>query len=200
MQRLFVSDTKSTVLLRGIFYRALLLLFSPIGSRGQRYPVDQVRATADSVLRQRLGPAIYKQAQYEADTYYSYRSWLGRKKYRALKAGRRTKGHLLTVNVRYTVRLFPTGCAAMDTIKGGPSLSLDSKLYLREEPSLDFIPDFVWQQQPCGLLLREQALAISRATPLQPGLEATLRGSPTTRPPKLLHGWCIITLPVTSIM
>ena len=149
-----------------------LLLVSSSGAWGQRYPTAQVRATADSVLRQRLGSALYVQTRYAAETYYFYRNWLGREKTRVLTAHRTTKGHILRVDVRYDARLYAGGCPAVDTIRGTAFVYLDGQLRLRETPHLAFIPDFVWQQVPCALLTREQALDIGRQAPLQKGLAA----------------------------
>lgn len=83
-----------------------LLLGSGSSAWGQRYPTARVRVTADSVLRERLGPALYAQTHYEANTYYHYRNWLGRKKVRVLTARRHTTGHFLAVEVRYAARLY----------------------------------------------------------------------------------------------
>jgi hypothetical protein len=48
---------------------------------------------------------------------------------------------------------------------------LDGQLRLREAPYVAFIPDFMWRQEPCALLTREQALAIGRSAPLAQGLD-----------------------------
>ncbi|GAB3580785.1 hypothetical protein GCM10027345_22740 [Hymenobacter daeguensis] len=149
-----------------------LLMLSGASAWGQRYPTARVRATADSVLRQRLGPALYAQTRYEANTYYCYRNWLGQEKTRVLAAHRNTIGHFLRVDVRYAARLSTRGCPAVDTIRGTAFVGLDEHLRLREAPYVAFIPDFMWQQAPCALLTREQALVIGRQAPLQQGLES----------------------------
>jgi hypothetical protein len=142
----------------------------PLPGVAQHYPAARVQAVADSLLRQQVGPVLWAQSQYQARTFYYARHSTGKERYRALPAGGKTRGRLRRIEVRYTLQLSPTGCAAMDTLAGPVLVALDAQLHPMEAPNLAFIPDFLWRREPCALLGRARALALAQADTLQPGL------------------------------
>lgn len=162
----------------------LLAGLVPFQSGAQHYPAARVQAVADSLLRQQIGPALWAQSQYQARTFYYARHRVGQERYRALPAGGKTRGCLRRIEVRYTLQLSPTGCAAIDTLVCPVSVALDVQLHLLEAPNLAFIPDFLWRGEPCALLGRARALVLAQADSLQRGVgppTALLTYHPTTK-------------------
>lgn len=163
---------------------ALLAGAVPFKGLAQHYPAVRVQAVADSLLRQQVGPALWAQSHYQARTFYYARNSSGKERYWALPAGRKTKGHLRRIEVRYNLQLSPAGCAAIDTLAGPVLVALDARLHLMEALTLAFVPDFLWHGEPCALLGRALALALAQADSLQPGLgppTAFLTYHPTTK-------------------
>jgi hypothetical protein len=154
------------------FGLVLFVLLQPLTVTGQRYAMARVRAKADSVLRARVGAAVFAHAQYDTLSYYGFTNLVGHKKYVRFAGRPRTRGRFLEGEVRYNVCLPYPNCPAFDTIKGFTGVRFDPHLRVVGEPYGGFIPDFYWTGQACQLLTAGQALAIAQQLPLKLGIRA----------------------------
>jgi len=154
---------------RVAFSLVLFGLLQPLSVAGQRYATAHVRAKADSVLRARVGAAVFAHAQYDTLSYYGFTNLVGHKKYVRF-TGPHTRGRFVEAQVHYTVRIpYPT-CPAFDTISGFTGVRFDQHLRVVGEPYVGFIPPFYWSGSSCQLLGASQVLAIARQLPLKRGI------------------------------
>jgi hypothetical protein len=147
----------------------LLVLLRPSPAASQRYATAHIRAKADSVLRARVGAAVFAYAQYDSLSYYGFSNLAGHKKY-ANFTRQHTKGRFLEGEVHYNIRIPYPNCPAFDTIKGFSGVRFDQQLHVVGEPYMGFIPAFYWTGQSCQLLAARQALAIAQQLPLKLGI------------------------------
>jgi hypothetical protein len=152
----------------------LLGLLRPSPAASQRYATAQLRAKADSVLRARVGAAVFAYAEYDSLSYYGFRNLVGHKKYANFTRSH-TKGRFVEGEVRYNVCIPYPNCPAFDTIKGLTGVRFDQQLHVIGEPYVGFIPTFYWTGQACQLLVAGQALAIAQQLPLKRGIRPPWR-------------------------
>ncbi|UOQ78547.1 hypothetical protein MUN84_08345 [Hymenobacter sp. 5516J-16] len=153
----------------GIALTAFALLIAPNICVGQRYTTASIRSKADSVLKSHIGADAFKYCSYEPHTYYEYVNLFGRTRWQRLNKGKRTKGRFVKIDMRYVVAIPYAACPAYDTISGQSSFKFNQYLRLVEPPYLDFVPDFYWQKQTCGIMSQAQAIAIAKAAGIKPG-------------------------------
>lgn len=138
---------------------------------GQKYKTNLIIAKADSILRTELGDTLFSYAKYDKNTYYEYKSILGKKKWETLDKNKRTKGKFIEVDMRWFVVIPFPNCPDYDTIKGMTSYRLDNLLRPIEKPYLEFIPENYWEKKKCNLISKEVAIEIARRDKLAQGIE-----------------------------
>lgn len=138
---------------------------------GQKYNTNLIIAKADSILRTELGDTLFSCVKYDKDTYYEYKSILGKTKWKTLDKYKKTKGKFIEVDMRWFVVIPFPNCPEYDTIKGRTSFRLDNLLRPIEKPYLEFIPDIYWARKKCNLISKETAIEIAIGQKLEQGIE-----------------------------
>ena len=127
----------------------------------QQYKTAHVKQVGDSILRKCLGDSLFRFVKYDTDTYYEYKTSAGESKWETLDEFEYTKGDFVKVDIRWHVKIPYPNCSSFDTIKGNTSFVLNRKLKPTEKPYLKFIPRFFWNNAPCNLISKEEAISIA---------------------------------------
>ncbi len=152
-------------------YILFFLTALPNYINAQQYKTVHVKHVGDSILRKRLGDSLFKFVKYDTDTYYEYKTSTGESEWETLDEFENTKGDFVEVDIRWDVKIPYPKCSSFDTIKGKTSFVLNSKLKPKEKPYLKFIPRFFWNNSPCNLISKEDAISIASKKFKEKGIE-----------------------------
>tara|TARA_Y100000814_G_scaffold36096_1_gene23074 strand:+ start:294 stop:1004 length:711 start_codon:yes stop_codon:yes gene_type:complete len=114
----------------------LTTLFFALNLYSQRIKVETYKATADSIIRAKVGNDLYNYFSYTTG-YYTYPNPYGSFWSGSLNR-RKLPNNFVEVRLLYHFNYLE-----IDGVKGGIWIILDKNLKLLEEPSFNFIPDFV---------------------------------------------------------
>jgi len=124
--------------------------------QGQTYKTKYIIDKADSILKFRVGDALYQYFTYNTNSYYKYRGFNNKSHGQALIKSKKTKGKFIKANVRFWFDY-----SLIKGIYGIAHLNFDSNLNLIDSLTLDFIPDFLWNNKKCNFISSDTALKIA---------------------------------------
>lgn len=116
----------------------LLLTFLSESVKSQSYQTKEVIEKAESYLKLAVGDELSKYFQLDPNSYYEYKTRLGRKNWRSINKGSKTKGDFVNgKNIRFTLKHPKFPYPTTVTVPLTSDLSLESKI------NLERIPDFL---------------------------------------------------------
>lgn len=124
-----------------------LLLIIQI-SFAQDYKGQDIINRANGLLKNKVGENVFAFYRFEMDSYYEYRD-SGKTKWKKLKQNRKLKGKFLAAQICFS---FHHPDYNYDFVNKFTYIMLDSLLNLTNEPFVDFIPDFIRNNQPSNWL------------------------------------------------
>jgi hypothetical protein len=129
----------------------LLLIFITGTAKAQSYQTKEVIEKAESYLKLAVGDELFKYFQLDPNSYYEYKTRLGRKNWRSINKGSKTKGDFVNgQNMRFTLKHPEFPHPTTVTVPLTSDLSLESKI------NLDRVPDFLLEGRESDWLRAEQ--------------------------------------------
>jgi hypothetical protein len=135
--------------------KIMLILFSfltPL-SYAQRLETKRIIEVSDSILRAKSTERLFKYFEISVGSYYKYL-----KKNNYSSTGKFLSKKKLKNNTIEVWVLYHFDYPEIEGIKGNFWMKLNDKLELIEGINLDFVPQFLWNGEPCNFISKQQAL------------------------------------------
>jgi hypothetical protein len=149
-----------------------LILFISTNSYGQQYYSADIIKKADSIMQATVGERIFKQyLHYDSSSYYEFKNFSGKTKWKTLTAFKETKGKFKNISVRYLFCLNKYDIYCLST-----SIEFDSSLNQKGKVSTYFIPEYVLDNTECNFITDTAALNIAKSKFTRQGIKPITAG------------------------
>jgi hypothetical protein len=142
------------------------LLIISLNSVAQRYQAADIIKRADSVIISKVGKKVFD--QYFAYSYsnFEYSNWLGKPKTKVLRKTGQTNGkfHVARVVYAFCLKVYNVDC-----IRNW--VYLDNKSIIKTTIQMEYIPEYVWNQDTCNFISDQRALEIAASVFKKKGMK-----------------------------
>jgi hypothetical protein len=119
-----------------------------------------------------VGERIFKQyLHYDSSSYYEFKNFSGKTKWKTLTAFKETKGKFKNISVRYLFCLNKYDIYCLST-----SIEFDSSLNQKGKVSTYFIPEYVLDNTECNFITDTAALNIAKSKFTRQGIKPITAG------------------------
>lgn len=137
----------------------IIMLLLALPAFSQSYTYDEVIKKAGIALTQVLPSHLIPAVEINYSPYYL--SLTPDEEWKLLEKGKKTKGKLQKLNVRYKFLLRYTTCSNFSNVEANIELELNDKLELVSHKGINNIPEYILKNLPCPLITPTEAVAIA---------------------------------------
>ncbi len=138
-------------------------------AQSQKYLTSEVIEKAELYLKKAVGAELFGYFELDPDSYYEYKTILGKNNWSEITKGKKTKGSFVNAHdIRFTLNhpdFQYTG------INKNIYVELDSALNLCTEIKLERIPKFLLENKPSNWLTKEQLDSIAKEQNLKSSIK-----------------------------
>jgi hypothetical protein len=139
---------------------------------GQKYHSEDIVKRADSIIQAKVGERIFSQYfHYDSSSYYEFKSFFGKTKWKKLTASKKTKSRFKKIYVRYSFCLNKYNTYCLNT-----GVQFDSSLNEIGTVATYFIPDYVLNNTQCNLIPDTSAIEIAKSKFTRQGIKSITAG------------------------
>jgi hypothetical protein len=143
----------------------LILVNSLIIANGQQLTSDKIIKVSDSILIANTNENLFKYFKISEGSYYTYMNG------KHLSTGKFLNHKKLNKNTTEIWVLYHLIYPKVEGIYGGVWVKLDSKFNQIEKLNLDFVPGFLWNNDSCNFISKQEALKIGIKSFQKSGIE-----------------------------
>jgi hypothetical protein len=153
-----IASYPKPIMQKALFLVSFFLI--PIISFGQHYKSADLIKKADSIIKTTVSERIFtSHFHYDTDSYYEYKNFWGKKKWKILTKNRCTKGKFKNMQMRYLFCLDKYNATCQLTW-----IEFDSALNKIGPLETGFIPEYILENKECNFISDTMALQIAKNT------------------------------------
>src|SRR5687768_1562712 len=134
----------------------ILLSLAIVPAKAQRLKTKRVLQISDSILLTNTNEVLFTHFRISEGSYYRYQK---RKRYSA--AGKFLSKKDLKRKTTEIWMLYHFNHPEINGVTNGTWVKLDNNLRLVDTVALDFIPDFLWKNEPANFIAKQEALRLA---------------------------------------
>lgn len=135
----------------------ILLTFAIVTAKAQRLKTKRILQISDSILLANTNEMLFTHFKISVGSYYRYQ-----KNKRYSSAGKFLSKKKLKRRTMEIWVLYHFNHPEIDGVTNGTWIKLDINLGLIDTIALDFIPDFLWKNEPADFIAKREAVTLAR--------------------------------------